>query len=52
VYVVYVYLCVADRWSSLDGEQFLVTKIKALDKWDQQNQKDKQEHLDQGKYSI
>jgi len=39
-------LCVDDRWSSLVGKQFVVIKIRALDKWDQQDQKDKQEQLD------
>jgi len=51
VYVLFDCLC--DRWSSLDGEQYFSDQDQSLgNKLDQQNQKDQQEQLDRGKYSI
>jgi len=48
------FLCVAIRWLSLDGEQYLSNQDQSL--WQQvrpaEPKKDRQEQLDQGKYSI
>ena len=47
MYVVSDCLCVDDRWSSLDGEQYVGDQGQSFDQ-----QQEFQESFDQGKYNL